>query len=433
MKSTIPFRCKIKILKLYLVPLRAFVAWWPEEKQLTSPRNHKDTKWHNGFLNRCAFPGLNITTTILISILMFTSCSNHQPEAETTIDSLNTNTITLSQAQYNAAHITHGKIERRAIGGHITVNGKLDVPPQNMISVSAPMGGFVKSTDLLQGMKLKKGDLLVVLENPDYIQLQQDYLDSKSKLEFLEAEYHRQEELAKENVNALKALQQAKSQYESMKAIVSGLEAKLRMINIKSTSLESGKISSTINLYAPVSGFVTTVNVNIGQFVNSSDVMFNIVNLDHIHAELQVYEKDISKISIGQKVKFRLAHESSFRGATVYLIGREISAERTVRVHCHLDKEDPNLLPGMFVNAEIEVTSKEGNVVPATAIVNFEGEDFVFMPVGDKKYTAVPVVVGATAGDFTELQGEEIDSTATIVTVGAFELIGMLKNKEEEE
>ena len=218
-----------------------------------------------------------------------------------------------------------------------------------------------------------------------------------------------------------------------MKAIVSGLEAKLRLINVQPTSLESGKISSSINLYAPVSGFVTTVNVNIGQFVNSTDVMFNIVNLDHIHAELQVYEKDISKISIGQKVNFRLAHESTFRGATVYLIGREISAERTVRVHCHLDKEDPNLLPGMFVSAEIEVTSKEGNVAPATAIVNFEGENFVFVPAGDKKYTAVPVVVGASAGDFTELLGDQIDSTKSIVATGAFELIGMLKNKEEEE
>lgn len=427
MKFIIPFRFKKKILKHSLVNLCAFVPSWQESCH--SPQRLEDSKGHKGI----SFSGWTIAIPLLISILIITSCTNSQQEQKTTIDSLDANTITLSQAQYDAAHINLGTIERRAIAGHITVNGKLDVPPQNMISVSAPMGGFVKSTDLLQGMKLKKGDLLVVLENPDYIQLQQDYLDSKSKLEFLEAEYNRQQELAKENVNALKALQQAKSQNESMKAVVSGLEAKLRLINIQPATLQSGKISSTISLHAPVSGYVTTVNVNIGQFVNSTDVMFNIVNLDHIHAELQVYEKDISKISIGQKVNFRLAHESNFRSATVYLIGKEISPERTVRVHCHLDKEDHNLLPGMFVSAEIEVSSKEGNVVPSAAIVNYEGENYIFMPAGDKKYTAVPVVVGATAGDFTELQGEEIDSAATIVTTGAFELIGMLKNKEEEE
>lgn len=374
---------------------------------------------------------MKLIILFFISMLVISSCSEPAKEQEATTDSMSVNTITLSQAQYDAAHITLGKVERKAIAGHIIVNGKLDVPPQNMISVTAPMGGFVKSTQLLQGMKLKKNDVLVVLENPDYIQLQQDYLDSKSKLEFLEAEYYRQQELAKENVNALKALQQAKSQFESMRAIVSGKEAKLKLINIQPATLQADKISPTIKLYAPASGYVTAMNINVGQFVTSTDVMFTIVNLDHIHAEVQVYEKDIGKISIGQKVNFRLAHENALRSATIYLIGREISADRTVRVHCHLDKEDPNLLPGMFVSAEIEVTSNKGNVVPSTAIVNHEGENFVFTTTGNKRYTAVPVVVGATTGDFIELPGNEIDSTATIVTTGAFELIGMLKNKDE--
>jgi cobalt-zinc-cadmium efflux system membrane fusion protein len=376
---------------------------------------------------------MKFITPFLIIIILITSCSKAPREQETAIDSLESNVITLSQAQYDAAQITLGKIERKSIASHITVTGKLDVPPQNLITISAPMGGFVKATELLQGMKVNKGDRLVVLENPDYIQLQQDYLDNKSKLEFLEAEYNRQTELAKENVNALKALQQSKSQYESTKAVVSGLEAKLRLINIMPAALNSGKISSTINLNAPVSGYVTTVNVNIGQFVNATDVMFNIVNLDHIHIELQVYEKDISKISTGQKVNFRLAHENTFRIATVYLIGREISPERTVRVHCHLDKEDANFLPGMFVSADIEVAAHEGNVVRSTAVVNFEGENFIFIPSGDKKYTAIPVMTGSTSGEFTELQGDDIDPSTSIVTTGAFELIGMLKNKEEEE
>lgn len=367
----------------------------------------------------------------LMSILTITSCSEGAREQEATTDSLKINAISLSQVQYDAAHLTLGKVERKSITSYITVAGKLDVPPQNMISVSAPLGGFVKSTSLLEGMKLKKGDLLVVLENPDYIQLQQDYLDNKSKLEFLEAEYNRQEELAKENVNALKALQQAKSHYESMKAIVSGLDAKLRLINIQPDKLRPDKISPTIKLYASAGGYVTNVNVTIGQFVDSNNVMFNIVNLEHMHVELLVYERDISKISIGQKVNFHLAHENTFRQATVYLIGREISDERTLRVHCHLDKEDLNLLPGMFVSAEIEVDAKPGNVVPTGAVVQYAGENFIFIPDGDRRYTAVPVSVGATVGDFIELQGDSFDSTTTVVTSGAFELISMLKNREE--
>ena len=165
--------------------------------------------------------------------------------------------------------------------------------------------------------------------------------------------------------------------------------------------------------------------------MDSSNVMFNIVNLEHMHVALLVYERDISKISIGQKVNFHLAHENTFRQATVYLIGREISDERTLRVHCHLDKEDLNLLPGMFVSAEIEVDAKPGNVVPTGAVVQYAGENFIFIPDGDRRYTAVPVSVGATVGDFIELQGDSFDSTTTVVTSGAFELISMLKNREE--
>ncbi|HEX5170227.1 MAG TPA: efflux RND transporter periplasmic adaptor subunit [Cyclobacteriaceae bacterium] len=366
-------------------------------------------------------------------IILITSCSRPTQVQETSTDPLGDNEIVLTQAQYDAAKISLGKIERRQIASHITVTGKLDVPPQNLVSITAPMGGFIKSTDLLQGMKVIKGSLLVVLENPEYIQLQQDYLDNKSKLEFLETEYNRQKELAKENVNALKALQQSKAQYESMSAIVSGLAAKLKLINIAPATLSSGKIASTINLYAPVTGYITSVNVNVGQFVNATEVMFNIVNLDHIHAELQVYEKDVNKISIGQKVQFRLAHESAYRTATIYLIGKEITPERTVRVHCHLDKEDPALLPGMFVSADIEINANEGNVVPNAAIVNYEGKNYVFVPSGDRRFTATPIVTGTISGEFTELQDGDLDTTKSIVKTGAFELIGLLKNKDEDE
>lgn len=187
-----------------------------------------------------------------------------------------------------------------------------------------------------------------VLQNADYIQLQQDYVDNKSQLEFLEAEYKRQQELAKENVNSQKILLQSKTQYQSMLAKVSGLKSKLSLLGISSTQIESGNFQSTISLTAPISGYVTQVNVNIGMFVNPTDVMFKIVDTEHLHAELTVFEKDVPKLKIGQKVRFTLANETVERIATVYLIGREIGEDRTVRIHCHLDKEDGELLPGMY-------------------------------------------------------------------------------------
>ena len=365
-----------------------------------------------------------------LSTLLF-ACGSNPQEQVAMVDSLQANVITLTSLQYKSSNITLGKLERRPVAQRITVNGKLDVPPQNLVIISAPLGGFVKSTKLLSGMKVKKGDVLAVLENQEYIQLQQDYLDNRTKLEYAEADYTRQQELARENVNALKSLQLAKSQYESLRAMVSGLEAKLAMINLSPTSVKDGKIKSTINLYAPITGFITMVNVNIGQFVNATDVLFKIVNLEHMHAELQVYERDINKIAVGQRVTFRLANDSSSYQAFVSLVGKEISPERTVQVHCELNTRDRSLLPGMFVTAVIETASKETDVVPTTAVSSFEGKDYIFVSSGDNQFKAIRVVTENSVGNFTEVRlQEKVVSGTTIVTTGAFELMGLLKNKQ---
>lgn len=370
-----------------------------------------------------------------ISGFIALSCSSKQEGSQADVLRADPNMIKLTAAQYKAAAIELGVITRKPMGTTLQLNGMLDVPPQNLITVAAPLGGFVKSTKLLQGMKVKKGESLVTLENQEYIQLQQDYMDTKSKLEFLEAEYTRQQELARENVNAQKSLQQSKSLYQSAKATLKGLEAKLAMINIPVSSLDEGTIRPSIQLYAPIDGYVTVVNVNIGQYVNATNEMFKIVNIEHIHAELQVFEKDIHRIKVGQKVLFRLSNETTDRTASVYLVGKEISPERTVRIHCHLDKEDESLLPGMYVTATLETALRDAEAVPTQAIVNFEGKEFVFAATKDKEqFELVPVTTGSVDQEFTEVQVPAgFDTSRPIVVRGAFQLLGALKNTSEEE
>ena len=370
--------------------------------------------------------------SLIFTVCLLTACGGQVDNNEAV--AVSSNIIKLSPTQLKAVNITANVIESRPIGTTLQVNGMLDVPPQNLITIAAPMGGFVKSTKLLQGMKVRKGEVVVTLENQDYIQLQQEYLDNKSKLEFLEAEYNRQEELAKENINAQKSLQQAKSQYQSTRASVKALEAKLAMININASTLSEGSISSTVQLHAPITGYVTVVNVNIGQFVNATNEMFKIVNIEHIHAELQVYEKDISRITVGQKVAFQLAHEKESRTASVYLIGKEISPERTVRIHCHLDKEDEHLLPGMYITATIETATHQAEVVPSTSLVNFEGKDYVFATTDNPaEFELISVTTGLTDAGYSEIAlPAGFNKQRQIVVSGAFELLGVLKNTEEE-
>jgi cobalt-zinc-cadmium efflux system membrane fusion protein len=379
-----------------------------------------------------------IITLLLVGSIL-TSCGGEEQPKEEVAQEQESNSVELSEEQYKTANVTLGKIEMKALSGAIAVNGVLDVPPQNLVSVSAPMGGFLKSTELLQGMKVSKGQVIAIMQNSEYIQLQQDYLDNKSQLEYLEAEYTRQQELAKDNVNSQKVLLQSKTQYQSMLAKVSGLKAKLTLIGINPEQVESGNFQNAITMYAPITGYVTHVYVNIGKFVSATDVMFKIVDTEHLHAELTVFEKDVPKLKIGQKVRFTLANESKERTATVFLIGREIGEDRTVRVHCHLDKEDTDLLPGMYLKAYVEAGTHTVAALPDKAVVNFEGKDYVFISDehSEKKahhFKMVEVIKGVEELGYTEITlPKEINNETSFVINGAYDILSKMKNSEEEE
>ncbi|WP_143310801.1 efflux RND transporter periplasmic adaptor subunit [Chitinophaga vietnamensis] len=381
----------------------------------------------------------HIYVTVILSggLLALISCGGAKEKPVTAHHEEAPNTVELSALQFRTAGITFGQPEEREISSAVKVNGMLDVPPQQLVSVSVPMGGFIKQTTLLQGMPVKKGQVIAVLENLDYIQLQQDFLDVRSQLEYAKAEYERQQELARENVNALKTLQQAKATYQSLTVKENGLQQKLGLLNINLPQLIKGGIQRTVNVYAPISGYVTQVNVNLGQFVNPADILFRIVNTEHLHAELTVFEKDIPKLKIGQQVRFTLANETRERTATVHLIGREISQERTVRVHCHLDKEDTQLLPGTYLQAMIETGAAKVKALPEAAVVNFENKSYVFVKNNSSDsthhFTMTEVLKGNTEQGYTEVNFLKETPANDIVVKGAYDLLAKMKNSGEEE
>ena len=380
---------------------------------------------------------------ILFLTIIIASCGNKVKEETSVVEEkVDANAVEITPEQYKTADVQLGVIEEKALSRTTKVNGMLDVPPQNLVSISTPFGGFVKSTVMLQGLKVQKGQVVATMLNPDYVQPQQDYIDFKSQLNYLKLEYERQQELAKENVNAQKTVQKSKAEFESMRARVLGLKTKLQLMNINMSSLEKGNIQSTIPLYSPINGYVTQVNTNIGAFALATDVLFKIANTEHLHAELTVFEKDVPKVKIGQKVRFVLANETQERMATVYLVGKEISQERTVQIHCHLDKEDTTLLPGMYLKALVESGSNKVPAVPSKAIVEFEGLHYIFIAdsesskeKGITKYKLITIKTGVSELNYTELI---FDSTTDwknwkVVTNGAYDMLSEMKNSEEEE
>jgi cobalt-zinc-cadmium efflux system membrane fusion protein len=395
------------------------------------------------------------TIIFLSGLILLVSCgSSNNPDhvTETPVETHKeeSNEVILTQAQFNTAGIEFGSVEMKQISGTFKANGVLDVPPQQMVSISVNMGGFLKKTDLLQGMRVRKGQLIAVIENPDFVQMQQEYLDARSQLEYAKADYERQQELAKENINAQKTLQQAKASFLSLDAKSNALKERIKVVGLNLNAVEQGHIQSTINIYAPISGFVTEVNANIGKYVNPTDVLFEIVDTEHLHAELTVFEKDVPKLQIGQRVRFTLANETAERIAKVYLIGREISSDRTVRIHCHIEKEDIHLLPGMYLKAIVETGQQQVPALPDEAIVDFQGQKYIFITSqeapqnnsGDKKeetklpelhFKMIAIQTGNTDAGYTEVSIPEGVDKTKIVIKGAYSLLSKMKNSEEEE
>lgn len=349
----------------------------------------------------------------------------------------------LTEEQYRVAGISLGKPQMRHLSNLLTLTGKLDLPPQNMASVSAPLGGFVKSTELLEGMRVKKGQLIARIENPEFVTLQQEYLDARSRLEYLELEYRRQQELSQEQVTSAKTYQQATAEYRSVKAKVEGLAERLRIINVNPSSLREGGISRMLPVYSPIEGYVTYINASIGQYVNPTDVLFRIADTDHLHVELTVFEKDVATLQKGQKVRYSLPNEAvASHQAVIYLIGKEISPERTVQVHAHMEEEDKDLVPGMYVQAQVARDDRQVLALPEAGVVQDNNASFVFLYTGQhkegealmKKFRMVPVQRGMEAGGFVQVAFPAgVDTAAAnFVTKGAYSLLSKLRNAEEE-
>jgi len=369
-----------------------------------------------------------------VSFLILAACSK-QKEIESPIENEKpvSDVIVLTQAQEASAKIKTGRIKEQWVSSSIKVSGQLEAPPQNVVTISAPFAGFVKSTELLQGMVIKKGQVLAEMQHPDYIQFQQDYLEAKGQLDFLEAEYVRQKELAKENINSEKSFQQAKANYTSALSKVQGLKAKLLLMNLDLAVVEKGEFSSVMRLYSPIDGYVADVKVNIGKYVTPVDLMFKIISTEHLHAELRVFEKDVLKIRKGQSITFTLGGDTTRRKAEVYLVGHEIGEDRTVRVHGHLKKEESKLLPGMYLQGEIETSPVKASVVPREAVVSFEGNPAIFILAAPQQYKMVSVQTGVEVDGSIEISFPDGDyQNQPVVVVGAYSLLSKMKNGEPE-
>jgi membrane fusion protein, heavy metal efflux system len=376
-------------------------------------------------------------------LIALSSCSGgKKPVAETKeVEVIPENIVELREDQIKLANIETGAIDLRSMSGSLKVNGTVSVAPQNLATVCMPMGGFVKSTKLMPGNMVRKGQTLAIIENQDFIDIQQDYLEAKNKLELAKAEYERQNELYKSDISSQKNMQQVTSNYKSLKVQVKALEQKLALIGINSSRMSENTISRSVALVSPISGYVKAVNVSIGKSVSGSDVLFEIVNSDKLFLELTLFEKDADKVSNGEKIRFFINNEAEQHEAMINQTGKSINNDKTYKVYATVIGHCKNMLPGMYVNAVIQAKSSQVTAVPSEAIVSFEDKDYIFVIERNKveagkpftEYRMVQIQKGVTDEGFTEivLPGKFNFKAAKVVMKGAYNLLSAKKNAGE--
>ncbi len=373
-----------------------------------------------------------IYSLLVVQVMLLFSCGEKKnTETSSAQAEAADGSITITKEQFNTSSMALGRLEEKPFPVTIQTNGMIDVPPENRAVVSATMGGYIKKTPLLIGNSVKKGQLLVTIENPEFIILQQEYMEVQQQLNYLKAEYTRQQTLREENITSQKSFLKAESEFKTTNARYNGLKKQLTMINISPAQVEAGNISSIASIYAPISGSITQMNVTKGTYVSPASPILEIIDNNHIHLELSVFEKDIMKIKKGQQIRFRIpeASEEIFE-AEVYLIGTSIDENRTIKIHGHLHEEGKtNFLTGMFVDAGIVTENTTAKGLPSEAIVALEGKFYVLRTTATKDtgYTFEPLEVqpGNTVDKFTEIiNAAAFLESDTFLTKGAFDILG---------
>ncbi len=370
---------------------------------------------------------------ILVSVATLWSCGNKEKQTEESEEStlITDDRIQISQEQFKQSKMEMDVIKERSFPLMVNTTGMIDVPPENRAVVSAIMGGYIKRTPLLVGDRVRKGQLLVTIENPEFVSMQQQYMEVHGQLSYLKAENERQQTMVAENISSQKSFLKAESDYKTAFAKYNGLRRQLTMLNISPEQVEQGTISSVATIFAPITGSITKVNVSKGSFVSPSTPIMEIIDNDHIHLELSVFEKDIMKVKEGQEVDFRIPEASSetFKAA-IYLVGTSIDENRTIKVHAHLkNEEEANFLTGMFVEAKIITDTANHASLPTDAIGVIDDQSYVLLldERKDNNYYFKEMAV-KTSGSY---EGRTVlDSTsifkpdAQFLIKGAFSLIG---------
>lgn len=363
--------------------------------------------------------------SILALIILTVSCKDEVVEQPISDDGI----INVTAEQFKSVGMKIASPTEQEFDVVVRASGKIDVPPQYRAKITPFIGGYVKATSLLVGDKVSKGQVLITLENTEYLDIQKEYVEVAEQINYLKSEFERQKTLYNEKITSQKNYLKAESDYRQARGMYQGLREKLLLLNINPSNVEKGKFTSVITLTSPISGDITVMNANVGMFMSPSDVILEVVDTNYLHLNLSIFEKDILHVKQGQKINFTIPEASkSVYNSKVQLVGKSIeSNDRTISVFGVLNPADKSkLLSGMFVEAGIIINSKKGFGIPSEALITENNKNFVLLlqeNKGNYIFKKTLVNIGEKSEQFVEiLPNEIINENSKILTKGVFDL-----------
>lgn len=377
----------------------------------------------------------------IYALLGIASCKQENTDSKTEMktETQNSGVVELKPDQIKAIGLEVESAQQRNLKTTLKVNGKLMLPPQNKAQVSVFIGGIVKDILVQEGALVNKGQALAIIENTDFLQLQQDYLENKAQLNYASKEYDRQKELQKDNINSAKSLQQAEADFFTKQAKDKAMEEKLKLFGLNPDKLTPLEIKSTFSVIAPISGNIRRISVNIGKYAEPNKELFDIVDNRFLHIDLTVYEQDIHKLKEGQKLTFTDANDPTHvHTAIIYSINKAFEDnQQAVIAHAKIEDITETLLSGMFIEARIQIDNYSALTLPTDAIVSNGNEHYIFVQSSGSgninTYKMVSVRIGASDMGFTEIATVgDISSEKKVVVKGAYYLLSELTKGEGE-
>ena len=382
---------------------------------------------------------------ILITIFTLSACNNntstadHQ-EAEEEHHHEEENTTTLTQTQIKTVDIRLGHIEQKALTATLKANGVLSVPADHQAKVSTIYTGIIQSVKVEIGAYVHKGQVIATISNPDFLQQQQRLLTVNSQIELAQQELDRQQILYEGNAGTGKNLQAATTQLRTLRTEKAALEEQIRLMGLNPKTLTNEGMQSTLSVVAPISGNISAVYTNNGAYVDASTPIVEIIDNSSLHLHLQVYERDLPYIKVGQQVHFNPTNNTSGEyDAQVYNIAASFENEsKSIIVHCHVEGDKQGLISGMNVTGVISLDKETAPAVPNDAIVEDSGKSYIFVVThtDDKETTfeKIEVAKGASESGYTAIAPvKPIAPEQTIATKGAFFINATLVNSGEDE